>query len=686
MRALVLLVGVLPSAADGQFTEVSDDSGLIAYHLGSAQQAGCTFSTALCGSYLFLGGFVVGDLDRDGDRDVVAPRLGATPLVFLSDGTGGYARRTIGLGLDREIFAGGAALFDVDRDGDLDLLITGHGDAQHFLYINELETGRLRFHEDGVARGIAEQGIEAHAAVVATPSDPDLDGDLDIYVGEWSRRGVFECGAGRGRFFRNLGPERVGHFEDATSAVGLDVADRSQSEEHSFEGVFADFDDDGWLDFWLSGDFGTSSLYWSEQGRFSRVRPPSPGMNDMGATVADFDGDGRLDIFTVGIFAPLESIDGNRLYLNTGARVFRDATDELGVRRAEWGWGAEAADMDLDGDIDLLVSSGFISADPGAGPVFLFENEGGSMTTDAYPDGLPGSVGQGRGILAEDVDNDGDLDVMVSYFDDRIRLFRNELPIGRNWMRVRVRDRHGGDGHGARVTVIDSSGRSQIRELGHQGGHTASATPLAHFGFGSLEDSTVEVRVRFLGGLEATVTAATRQEVLIEEPNAPPVIGPAAPLDASVWDCDGNGRLDACGADCDEDGIADACEILTAPALDCDGDGLLDSCGIALGLAMDCDASGVVDTCELSPTRDCDGDGRLDSCQAASVVCTRLDMGPMPVDGATPEVPRSRSPHCAASPTHRPSANTWPALALAYVVVWRMRRRRGGPTGRGSKS
>ena len=148
-----------------------------------------------------------------------------------------------------------------------------------------------------------------------------------------------------------------------------------------------------------------------------------------GAVTADFDGDGRLDLFLTSIFAPgFPNATGNRLLRNEGDRRFTDVTDAAGVRDASWGWGTQAADVDNDGDVDLIVTNGasnddgfrkYTEADlPGidlvpfvTDPPRLWENDGSGVFTDiATASGLV-DEGSGHGVLTLDYDGDGDLDL-----------------------------------------------------------------------------------------------------------------------------------------------------------------------------------------------------------------------------------------------------------------------------------
>ena len=115
----------------------------------------------------------------------------------------------------------------------------------------------------------------------------------------------------------------------------------------AFASSFADFDGDGWQDLAVTGDYGSSLMFWNNgDGTFTEITEPAGlglAFNAMGSTIADFDHDGDLDWFVT-------SINDNRLYRNLGNRQFEEISKELGIIDTSWAWGASWLDYDNDGD------------------------------------------------------------------------------------------------------------------------------------------------------------------------------------------------------------------------------------------------------------------------------------------------------------------------------------------------
>lgn len=159
-----------------------------------------------------------------------------------------------------------------------------------------------------------------------------------------------------------------GHFDDETTQFLPEVF-----QSVAFSPTLTDLDGDGWLDLTLTGDYCTSRVYRNENGRAFREITSEIGVgtdeNGMGSAVHDFDGDGRLDWFVTSVSYPQARSEGgcrtastgctgNRLWLNRDG-AWEDATDRYGVREGKWGWGIAAQDLDNDGDRDLLTVNGF---------------------------------------------------------------------------------------------------------------------------------------------------------------------------------------------------------------------------------------------------------------------------------------------------------------------------------------
>jgi hypothetical protein len=196
------------------------------------------------------GGAAAGDYDGDGWIDLYVTRLDATDLLYRNRADGTFEE--VGdraFGASRPVRkTNGATWGDVDNDGDLDLYVTSLDDTRFYLYIND---GRGQFAEQGIARGAAVAGADAHFGMGATFGDYDRDGYIDLFVTEWRAAQNNPTGARTNtRLLRNRGAAAPGYFDDVTDAAGvhLDGAEDLVPSNWGFTPRFADFDRDGWPD------------------------------------------------------------------------------------------------------------------------------------------------------------------------------------------------------------------------------------------------------------------------------------------------------------------------------------------------------------------------------------------------------------------------------------------------------
>lgn len=411
-------------------------------------------------------GAVAADYDNDGDIDLYLINFG-TDTLLRNDGDGTFTDVTRAAGIHSPLWGSSAAFLDADADGLLDLYVVNYVDFSV---------------EQHIVCGAPSKGIEAYCHPDVYPMAPDV-------------------------FFHQRAD---GTFVPATEEVGLtDITGKGLGV------VVADVTGDELVDLYVANDSTPNFLFrnrgggrFEEVGLVLGVAFNEDGRTEagMGTDAGDVDGDGRLDLVVTNL-----AHETNTLYL-ASAGGFSDHTRSSGLYQGSFlrvGFGADLADFDNDGDLDLLVTNGHIidnvelfdDAQSFAQPSQLFLNDGAAHFSEITPQHL-GDLSHprvGRGTITLDFDRDGRLDVAISSNNDRARLFRNTHESDRNWLAFRLESGVGNrQALGGRVTV-EAGDRAMVQEVKAGSSYQTSGEVWLHFGLAGAM-STEQVTVRWPSG------------------------------------------------------------------------------------------------------------------------------------------------------------------------------------------
>ena len=437
-------------------------------------------------------GLAVGDLDGDGLEDLVLANLAGLSSVFWNQGGLRFARQNLAVPGARLV-----NLVDVDGDGWLDLVLT-HPAGPPTVW-ESLPGG------DGARREFPHMTVlgPGYFATVLAWADLDADGDLDAVTGSYDKEaewvlgatadrlgGVFLLEQERGRYH----PRRLANAANALALILMDI------------------DDDRRLDIVIGNDFETEDFVWLNQpGRWVAATPfAATSFNTMALAPGDVDNDGRLELFAADmlpystdaeVLAVWERFDtrpppgsvqraGNALHDAEHAGRYREIAGASGVVASGWTWSAQLGDLDNDGDLDLYTVNGMFSADDFydlPGDELVEENQAYRNSGDgvfvAAPEWQLLDQASGRGMAMSDLDNDGDLDIVINNLRDPARIYENRL-CGGSALEVDLRAPGSGNTHaiGARLELLTSRG-TYVGEVRSSSGYLTGTSPRTHFGF-----------------------------------------------------------------------------------------------------------------------------------------------------------------------------------------------------------
>ena len=438
---------LLRNNGDGTFEDVTEKAGLAGEGLG----------------YGF--GVAVADYDNDGFQDIFVCNAGRNAL-YHNNGDGTFTDVTAGSGLDHgpeDILSMGAAWFDYDNDGMLDLIVTNYT-----VWNVKLDK-----------RCVAGEQQESYC-------NPRLYKSVSS------------------RLYRNLGH---GRFEDVTEASGIGKALGKGM------GIsIADYTGNGLMDIFIANDTEPNFLFINQgNGTFvesgmeygAAYNTEGESVSGMGSDAKDFDNDGRVDI----VYNDLASqVFG--LLRNDDGKSFTDITQSsrLAALSHEFsGWSIGFVDFNNDGWKDIYSANGDVDniSDTSKQHDTMFQNHDGKTLSDVSREMGPdfGTVGYRRGSAFVDLNNDGFMDIVVTALGEKPRILMNNAIVKNHWIMFDLRGHKSNrDGIGATIKVVTASGRALYNHVTTSVGFMSSSDRRAHFGLGS-EPAIDHVEIRWPSGI-----------------------------------------------------------------------------------------------------------------------------------------------------------------------------------------
>ncbi|MDT4968020.1 MAG: enediyne biosynthesis protein [Acidobacteriota bacterium] len=520
-----------------QFTDITDKAGINFKHVASPEKKYIVESMS--------GGLALIDYNNDGYPDIyfvnsltvdlVKTRGKTQSALYRNNGDGSFTDVTDKAGVGDVGWGMGVAVGDFDNDGFDDLYVTCLG--PNYLFRNN---------GNGTFTDVTERARvgDPHWSTGAAFVDYDNDGKLDLFVAnyvDFDINHLPEFGKGKSCQFKGVpvqcGPRGLpgagdtlyhnngdGTFTDVSKKAGV-------SDPQGYYGmgvICSDFDGDGYVDIYVANDSTPNFLYKNNgDGTFkdvgflsgSAVNENGSEQGSMGVTVGDYDHDGKFDIFVTNF-----DDEYNTLYRGAGPISFADisyAAKVAAVSLVYVGWGTKFFDYDNDGWLDLFVANGHVYPQLERyrqRKLLHRNNRDGTFTETAAQSGTALMEQRAsRGVAFGDLDNDGDVDLVINDLDGPPQLLRNDGGNANNSIVIKtIGVKSNRDGIGARVRVV-SSDLSQVDEVRSGGSYISQNDLRLHFG---LERRTkidlIEIRWPS-GGIDKITNATVNKLLTVKE-------------------------------------------------------------------------------------------------------------------------------------------------------------------------
>ena len=507
------------------------------------------------------GGVGLGDFNNDGLIDIYFTANQTSNKLYLNKGGFKFQEITKSAGVaGKKGWKTGVSLADVNGDGLLDIYVCYSGDDIAEKRANQLfiNNGNLTFTDKAKEMGVADIGYTTTAAFFDYDKDGDLDlfvlnHNINVvtnYLDAYMKKTIDPLSGNH--LFKN----ENGYFVDVTQKAGI----VSNALSYGLALSISDINNDGWPDIYVGNDYVEEDYMYinNTDGTFSEVLKSSVGHmshSTMGVDIADINNDGLLDIYTLDMLPKenkrqklLLSSDNfeyynsvvnagfyhqnikNALQLNNGDGTFSEIGQFSGVSNTDWSWSPLIADFDNDGKKDIFVTNGFrrditnrdfvkyfVDAElkklkgnkdqrmfemlkrVPITPLhnYIFKNEGDLTFSDHSKDWGFDALGFSNGAAYADLDNDGDLDLVINKIDQTAGIYKNytiEKKIGGNYLKIKLFSKSKNtNAIGAKAFLYAASGKYMLEHYPVHGFQSSMQIPL-HFTFPDTKIDSIKIK------------------------------------------------------------------------------------------------------------------------------------------------------------------------------------------------